>query len=648
MKQLYKKYIFFRDDDVSGLTKNLKKLLEIFISAKVPIHLSIIPDKVTNECRGFLVNNIVKQKGLIEIGQHGFSHRNYSNSEDKRSKYEFGIGRTYLQQKEDICKGKNILENYFEKKISVFTPPWHRYDRNTLRCAAEEGISYISVNHKSQITDRVSGVGTILVNINFNKLRDSGTWFIEDNREILKEICAAPEEAIGILLHHEKFTNQREFVLLKNLLSLLKNTKFIEFIPLTKAPALSKEENSISRKELFYYLTYQFVPKPLTLIKKRMNTAHKDYDYTYLGNPKILNYGENKICKNLYRMLKESVKRQLPDRNEPVGLLLSGGLDSAVILRVLRDLTDRRIYTLTGAYHKDAANLDPASRLAKQFKTIHDKLIIGPGELKRIDEIYNNGYIPQPIGDNGLLSFYLMVKKLKENCNTIFSGDGADCLFSGLNMHLLGLQRGYGSNNEYEHYKFDEMFFSKEELKLFFNQEDKVTDLTAPLKAIRSRISIQDTLKKQVIFDLNFLVKNRIDYLIYPSKICKVKLSLPFLEKNFVDFAVNVPSNYLIKGSQQKYILRKVFQDRLPREILSREKEGFTPPFKLWYETNIEFVMRQLAMSITLGIPKGYIKYLISMIPKSNRYQIAMKIWLVLNLVSWHNGLMYNGTLNNK
>lgn len=641
MEQIYKKYIFFRDDDVAGLTKNLERLLDIFISAKVPIHLSIIPNRLTKECKDFLISKIIKYKDLVEIGQHGFDHKDHSGYKNKWKRYEFGPRRSYLQQRKDIHKGKIILENYFKKRINVFTPPWHRYDENTLKSIIEENIPIISTDHKSQIFDIFPHTETVFVNINFNKVKNNGSWFVEDSREIFKKIFSIHEQAIGILLHHDKFSNQKEFLLLKNLIYILKNTKFIEFIPLSKVPVLCKSQNQNFRNALFYYLTYQFVPKPLTIIKNHINTVHKDYDYSYITKPKIINDRENTICKNLYNRLKEVIKKQLPNRDEPIGLLLSGGIDSAAILHILRDLTDRKIYTLTGAYHKNAANLTLTNWLAEQFNTTHDNLIIEPAELKKIDEIYNNGYIPQPIGDDGLLSFYLMIKKLKENCSTIFAGDGADCLFSGLKMHLTNIENKdeRDEDNDFEHYKFGDIFLNKQELKVFFNQKSNVIDLAAPLKAVCSKILTRDVLKRQVLIDLHFLVKNRIDYLIYPSKICKVELFLPFLDKKFIDFVVGIPSAYLIKGKQQKYILRKTFQDKLPQEVINRGKEGFSPPFSLWYEANKEFVIRKLIMSIRLGIPKDYIKYLISIIPKSVCRDNGMKIWLILNLVSWHNSI---------
>ena len=165
-----------------------------------------------------------------------------------------------------------------------------------------------------------------------------------------------------------------------------------------------------------------------------------------------------------------------------------------------------------------------------------------------------------------------------------------------------------------EHYQFGEIFFTQEELWSFFRNELANISLEEPLRELLSKIKTKNVLKRQVLIDLNFLVKNRLDYLIYTSRISKIKLLLPYLQKETIDFSLQIPNKYLIKGLQQKSILRKAFEGKLPQEILNQEKEGLSPPL-------------------------DYIKKLIFSIPQCELYTNGMKIWLILNLVNWYEGL---------
>jgi len=647
MVQIYKKYIFFRDDDVACLNNKLKRLMDIFMSHKIPIHFSLIPNKLTERCRYFLIEKIKIYKNLIEIGQHGFSHKNYSLSTDKFNKYEFGAERPYKKQNQDIVKGKKILQNFFEKKMNIFTPPWHGFDRNTLCILAKEGFSAISAGHKNIHFNVDSNLRYIPVDIDFNKRKHNGEWFTMKNSETIKKINRIKKPGVGILLHHNAFNDEDDFNRLDEFLYLLKKNELIKFINLSKSVRF--DTGTIQRDALAYYLNYQFVPKPLTIIRNSVNPENKRFNFDYSEEPKVIRISKDYICRNIYSKLKKVIMRQLPDKRKPIGILLSGGLDSAAVLHTIRELTDRKIYTLTGAYHKKAENLIFAERMSKKYNTIHNDLIINPEDLEKMDELYAKN-IPQPIGDNGFLPAYLMLAKLNEYTDTVFAGDGADCLFRGLKMHRLSfIEKNNNSrlNSEmadsgkrwlaYEHYKFGEIFLSEEELAMLFERNYNTIKLEFPLERVIKKIKVKDTVKRQVLIDLNFLVKNRVDYIVYAAKANAMDFKLPYLDKEFVNLAIGIPAEYLIiQPERQKYMLKSAFKNKLPREILDREREGFTPPFKLWYQNNAKFVIEKLIKSKKLGISEVFIKHLIKHYRNLNDYEAGMKIWLILNLVSWY------------
>ena len=117
-----------------------------------------------------------------------------------------------------------------------------------------------------------------------------------------------------------------------------------------------------------------------------------------------------------------------------------------------------------------------------------------------------------------------MLKSLSSSTNTIYTGDGADCLFHGLRAHHLDLlDRTYSTKTvqklllpkanypDYEHYKYDEIFLTKNEAYQCLGMD---IDLTKPLKAVTGTIKAGDPIKRTILLDLNFLVVNRVDYIL--------------------------------------------------------------------------------------------------------------------------------------
>jgi predicted deacetylase len=226
------KNIFFRNDDVWELDNNLINLVDIFLEQKIPLHLSIIPGKLTENCISYLKKLKSKQPKLIEFGQHGFKHIDHSKSKDKFAKYEFGRCRTYEQQKEDIICGREIMDS-ININSRIFIPPWHGFNDITLQILKELGYFIISTDQKSPVLNKTNSLKSVPTGVYLNKRTDMG-WYIEKNKKILAEIYHNPHVKIGIQIHHKSFNNPEEFDQLRNLLQKLTGDSSINFIHLSK------------------------------------------------------------------------------------------------------------------------------------------------------------------------------------------------------------------------------------------------------------------------------------------------------------------------------------------------------------------------------------------------------------------------------
>ncbi len=130
---------FVRDDDIGELTEPLKRFVELFAARGIPVSYQVIPARLTAECAAYMKAVSAAHPGLVEIGQHGLTHQMTLGG--KTLKREFGPERSLAQQTDDIARGMSLLREGFgpDTPIAVFTPPQHKFDRNTLTAAAAAG-----------------------------------------------------------------------------------------------------------------------------------------------------------------------------------------------------------------------------------------------------------------------------------------------------------------------------------------------------------------------------------------------------------------------------------------------------------------------------------------------------------------------------
>ena len=627
-----KKKIYFRDDDVDELNENLIKLIDVFCFYEIPLHLSVIPQALTEECADFLRKRMAETEGTLEVGQHGYSHTNHSLSRNRFGKYEFGEVRAYEEQKSDILKGREIVAKQFLNHTDIFTPPWHGFDLNTVKVLSEEGFRALSCDSRNAEFFKKNFFPNIPVHINFNQIKEDGSWKIQDNQRLIKSLYHLNDNTIGVLFHHKTFNNDGEFKQLEKFLEFIKKNKIVETVPLSRVLE-DKNNTQVNIESLAYFLNYQFIPKPFVLTDDSENEILEEFDFLGMDCTENSKEKKNLIEEELYSHLGDAIQRQLPEGNQPVGVLLSGGLDSAAILHLLRERTDRKIYTLSAAYRQGASNLLLAEKMAKHYGTIHRNLVIKASALTEMEELYRKG-IPQPIGDNGFLSAHLMIKELRKSVDCVFAGDGADVLFSGLDMHERYLNQK--EELEYEHYQYDEIFLTQAELPQVFGKTVENISLKQPFQTAAEAVRSGESVKRQILLDLNFLVRNRVDYIVCAAKANGAHIKLPYLDKELVSFVLRAPAECLDSNRQgKKRLLKNMFEGKLFDEVLNRKKEGFSPPFKEWYFKNKRFVIKKLLQTRNFGISSDYVLSLLRNMRKCDNYQMGMRIWLLINFSCW-------------
>lgn len=246
------KKIFLRNDDVRNvLDQELIDLTQLCISHKIPISHAIEPANISEEVINWLLPLKMKHPTLIEIIQHGYNH----NLAHPEVKMEFGGNRNYVDQLDDIVKGKNLMDQYFGDYWSpVFTFPYGSYNYYTLKAIEKAGFNAISSKIDFSIKNQIKNKIGIMLNkdLLFNKkisyhnhqrknftfkefsisvnliknYTDSETAQHYSNDEIFSQVVKAEKhtDAIGILFHHRFHKN--EMLMIENLITKLKEKKF--------------------------------------------------------------------------------------------------------------------------------------------------------------------------------------------------------------------------------------------------------------------------------------------------------------------------------------------------------------------------------------------------------------------------------------
>lgn len=227
--------LFIRDDDIGELTRPLENFVRAFVSRRIPVSYQIIPESLTTECASFLLGVEAEHPDLIEFGQHGLRHA--MTLRGRRLKREFGPERSAAEQERDIADGLKLLQAHLGAKrpITVFTPPQHKYDRNTVGAVVNAGHRVFSAASYPTLHHRLAyGLGRQL---SLSSLRHHGISYhggyrpegrifelsiaiaVDDGRSIqcrAPRIAAAIEtaskhsDAVGLMFHHAVYADETE------------------------------------------------------------------------------------------------------------------------------------------------------------------------------------------------------------------------------------------------------------------------------------------------------------------------------------------------------------------------------------------------------------------------------------------------------
>ncbi len=483
----------------------------------------------------------------------------------------------------------------------------------------------------------------------------------------------------------------RDRIGIKPLYYYFKDGKLIfgsEIKSILEADCVKKEVNLQS---MYYYLGYEFVPAPDTMFQNIYKLRQGHYAIFRDGNLQIQKYwdlkfqpeilDEEEAADKVFAALEKSVKRCLIN-DVPLGVFLSGGLDSSTIVGFVSKLYTGKVQTFSIGYKdKSFSELPYAKIVSDFFNTEHNVLMIDSVSPEDIEKsLY---HLDEPMTDLSTIPFYLICCKAREKVKVCISGEGGDETF-------LGYDRLKAAKiNHY--YSIIPSFLRKKILSPLIlklpDQPQKKGAINMLKRFIEGSLYPEEVGAMRWQYFLNPKIEQNIfnessrgnisftpfDPIYYFSQICNstlpidrdifvdTKLALadsslmkvdkmslaaslevrvPFLDHEVVELCASIPANLKLKKLTTKYILRKALKkyNFLPENIIYRGKQGYSLPVKNLLREELRDYMIDLFKNspiIKENFDSSYLSKLIKehLEFKHNHNHI---LWALISLSLWY------------
>ncbi|MBI5248908.1 MAG: asparagine synthase (glutamine-hydrolyzing) [Desulfomonile tiedjei] len=471
-----------------------------------------------------------------------------------------------------------------------------------------------------------------------------------------------------------------------------------EIKSLLEIPYLSR---NVDREALFHYMSLLYVTGEKTIIQgvRRLLPGHwLIYDleaktsttgcYWNLDFSKKENRPEEEWCHLIRDTLGKAVKRRLLS-DVPIGCSLSGGIDSSSIVGLLGSMNHSNINTYSlgfvGEGEEDWNELPLARAVSRKWGTQHHEMILEPTELLE-DLVSMVWHLDEPYA-GGLPSWYVF-KHMRQDVTVGLTGSGGDELFGNYGKYttfevnrLARLACAYRDSSELARTLFYNPLLalvshapeilvnrqrknrvvsvpvlSQEPMRWFymgvwyyfddftkknsiFTSTDDHMDTGALLQALHNQSGAKDY--RDAIAYVDFKTQLVDEFLFFTDRLSmahSLEARVPFLDHEFVELVMRIPSSLRSKHHDWKYLLKKAMSDLLPEEVLTAPKKGFVIPIKLWLRDRLRPLAEKLLAPERLeaqGIlrPQFYFNYVL---PHLNGHDFTWQVWAALMFQLWH------------
>lgn len=501
----------------------------------------------------------------------------------------------------------------------------------------------------------------------------------------------------------KKLLLARDRLGIKPLYYILYNEKLIFASEIKSILQYEEFKKEINYTALNNFFTFRYVLGEKTILKG-INRLLPGHILIYKNNQiKISKYWDLDFCptnekidyytNSLKHLVGDSVKKRLTS-DVPLGVFLSGGIDSTSILSYANEFSDKQVKTFNLSFCDWPNNeLKYAKCASEFFNTNHKEVTVTPDIIKLLPKIV--WHMDEPVADPTAILNYVLAEKAKSSVKVILTGEGADEVFAGYEQYkIMNLTKNYSKivpkivqknliqglvnllpkesffiklsnylstiSNTPKSYVELLSIFDKSEKKLLYSNHliKKAGNLNSDLKLVSCYFkNSYDLLNKMLLSDIKtWLPNNMLIKLDRMSMAHSIEARVPFLDHRIVEFSSKIPSRLKLKGLNEKFILKKSMENKIPKNILKRKKQRFFVPLDFWFKNNLDYITSNIFLDSDFLKKNFNKKFILKLLDyqKSSSHKTILKhnqllrlyyprqIWNLITLAMWHKTYIEN------
>ena len=402
-------------------------------------------------------------------------------------------------------------------------------------------------------------------------------------------------------------------------------------------------KSELNLNALNHYLTLDYVPTPISIFEgvEKLEGGHY-LQIDFKGNIKRGSFWEPNFIpleisfeeakEELDRLLAEATALRLV-ADVPVGIFLSGGLDSSAVAYYAQKQATKPIQTFSiGFNEKSYDERAYAQQVAKQLGTEHHERILTAQEsIDLLPAVFSS--LDEPFADPSILPTYLLSQFTRSKVTVALGGDGSDELLAGyptfiseklapflswmpaqmvqglqkmvnflpasdqnisLDFKLRQFLKGFESSKRFRHSQWLGSFSISEKKNLWSKDIEFKIPKQNTLRVVEEyakRGSEQELIYMYLKTYLQDDILVKVDR---ASMMNSLEVRAPFMDVNVVDFLNRLPYEYKLKGFKGKHLLKETMRGKLPEDIIDRPKKGFGIPVSLWLKNELKDLCHDL------------------------------------------------------
>jgi asparagine synthase (glutamine-hydrolysing) len=440
---------------------------------------------------------------------------------------------------------------------------------------------------------------------------------------------------------------------------------------------------SLSPAALEHYLTFLYTPRDASIFEgiRKLPPGHlltwtdgriAVRPYWELPAAESFRGSSEEAKEQLTTVLEDAVRSHLVS-DVPLGALLSGGIDSSLVVGLMARASSK-VKTFSIGFDEPAFDeLDAARTVASHFGTDHHEHVVRPDALAIVGNLVE--HFDEPFGDSSAIPTWYVSQMARRHVTVVLSGDGGDELFGGYDRYLphprvaafdaatggIGrkaaaavwplMPHGVRGKNFLRHVAQDDTgryldsirFFQADELRALLTADVRRTlDRRDPDAAAQrfDRFRALSWPSQMMRFDFEtYLPEDVLAKVDRMSMAHSIESRVPLLDHEVVTFAASLPADMKIDGDARKRILKEVAASVLPASVLTRRKQGFGVPIGNWFRGRLRDMVRDVLQS-SRARQRGYFEpRFVDRILNEHltaRRDHTLRLWQLVMFELWH------------